>query len=141
MLLLPWSHLEHAELLLGFVVFYLEASGEVGLEAKFGTLAGLDLLFHVVAVYMESYRLVGADLERYAVAFVDGDLVRAHLATFDGDIESAFLRRAGRVVGTQQEEQSAQDEHDNQDYDRCSRQLRQPPFRRVFVFVTITGRL
>jgi hypothetical protein len=37
------SHLEHAELRLGFVVFDLEASREIHFEVEFGLLAWPDL--------------------------------------------------------------------------------------------------
>lgn len=63
MLSLPWSHLEHAQLLLGLVVFYLEASREVRLEAELGSLVRIYLLLHVVAVYVKFRRFVGSDAE------------------------------------------------------------------------------
>ena len=71
----------------------------------------------------------------------DGDLRRAHPAALDGDVERPISRRAGRSPGAQQEEQPAQDEHDDQDHDRRSCQLRPPPCRRIFIFVTIPARL
>src|SRR5215211_9015707 len=107
---LPRAHLEHAELALGFVVFELESSREIRLEVEPGLLSRPDLPLYVVAVEVEFHRLVGANPERHAVAFVDGDLGRAHLAVLDGEIERPLLRPAGRAVRAQQEVQPAQDD-------------------------------
>src|SRR5919112_3493726 len=106
---LPRAHLEHAELLLGFVVFDLETSREIRLEAKAGLLSWPDLFFYVVAVQVELHRPIRANPERHAVVLLDGDLGRAHLAALDGDGDRPVAWHAGGGVGTQQEEQPAQD--------------------------------
>src|SRR5215210_7766681 len=108
---LPRAHLEHAELALGFVVFELESSREIRLEVEPGLLSRPDLPLYVVAVEVEFHRLVGANPERHAVAFVDGDLGWAHLAVPDGE-----------AVRAQQEVQPAQDEYDHRDQDQASSQ-------------------
>src|SRR5215218_1457156 len=119
---LPRAHLEHAELLLGLVVFDLEASREIRPQAKAGLLSWPDLLLNIVAVQVYLHRPIRANPERHAVVLVDGDLGRAHLAALDGDGDRPVARHAGGGVGAQQEEQPAQDQYDHRDEDHAPSQ-------------------
>src|SRR5215211_5738963 len=119
---LPRAHLEHAELLLGLVVFDLEASREIRPKAKAGLLSWPDLLLNVVAVQVYLHPPIRANPERHAVVLVNGDLGRAHLTALDGDGDRPVARHAGRGVGAQQEEQPAQDEYHHRDQDHASSQ-------------------